>query len=151
LNKKIYLLFLSFILTKEAGISKMVTEKEMDQSNFIKIAKEINAFAEVIRSRQDQKQVIIDDFNKERKRYQTGKISKKTLAASVPRVRKELQRLNNDIRKNIKNLHKIANRTKNFASRQSPKNFRVSVSGITLAGGKKKKHTRKRTNKTKKK
>lgn len=117
----------------------MATEKEMNQSNFIKIAKEINAFAEVIRSRQDQKQVIIDDFNKERKRYQTGKISKKTLIASVPRVRKELQRLNNEIRKNIKNLHRTANRAKDFASRQVPKNFVVSISGITLAG-KKKKH-----------
>ncbi len=118
----------------------MATEKEMNQSNFIKIAKEINAFAEVIRSRQDQKQVIIDDFNKERKRYRAGKISKKTLAASVPRVRKELQRLNNEIRRNIRNLHKTADRAKNFASRQIPKNFKVAVSGITLAGGKRKKH-----------
>ena len=55
----------------------MATEKEMNQSSFIKIAKEINAYAEVIRSRQDQKQVIIDDFNKERKRYKAGKISRK--------------------------------------------------------------------------
>ncbi len=118
----------------------MATEKEMNQSSFIKIAKEINAFAEVIRSRQDQKQVIIDDFNKERKRYHSGKISKKTLASSVPRVRKELQRLNNEIRRNIRNLNKTADRAKRFATRQVPKNFRVSLSGITLAGGKKKRH-----------
>lgn len=122
----------------------MATEKEMNQSNFIKIAKDINAFAEVIRSRQDQKQVIIDDFNKERKRYQSGKISKKTLIASVPRVRKELQRLNEEIRKNIKNLHKVAQRAKDFASRQVPKNFRVTTSGITLSS-KKKKHRKHRT------
>ncbi len=118
----------------------MATEKEMNQSNFIKIAKEINAFAEVIRSRQDQKQVIIDDFNKERKRYRAGKISKKTLVSSVPRVRKELQRLNNEIRKNIRSLHSTADRAKKFASRQVPKNFRVTIAGITLAGGKRKKH-----------
>ena len=118
----------------------MATEKDMNQSSFIKIAKEINAFAEVIRSRQNQKQVIIDDFNKERKRYHAGKISRATLASSVPRVRKELQRLNNEIRKNIRNLHSTADRAKKFATRQVPKNFRVAVSGITLAGGKRKKH-----------
>ena len=118
----------------------MATEKEMNQSNFIKIAKEINAFAEVIRSRQDQKQVIINDFDKERKRYKAGKISRKTLVSSVPRVRKELKRLNNEIRKNIRSLNKSANRAKLFASRQVPKNFRVAVSGISLSGGKKKKH-----------
>ena len=118
----------------------MATEKEMNQSNFIKIAKELNAFAEVIRSRQDQKQVIINDFNKERKRYKDGKISRKTLVSSVPRVRKELKRLNDEIRKNIRSLNKSADKAKLFASRQVPKNFRVAVSGITLSGTRKKKH-----------
>jgi hypothetical protein len=133
----------------------MATEKEMNQSNFIKIAKEINAFAEVIRSRQDQKQVIINDFDKERKRYKAGKISRKTLMSSVPRVRKELKRLNDEIRKNITSLNKAADRAKVFASRQIPKNFKVALSGITLSGGKKKhrKHNRaaKKTHKAKKK
>ena len=118
----------------------MATEKEMNQSNFIKIAKELNAFAEVIRSRQDQKQVIINDFNKERKRYKDGKISRKTLVSSVPRVRKELKRLNDEIRKNIRSLNKSADKAKLFASRQVPKNFKVAVSGITLSGTRKKKH-----------
>ena len=118
----------------------MATEKEMNQSSFAKIAKEVNAYAEVIRSRQDQKQVIIDDFNKERKRYQAGKIAKKTLTSSIPRVRRELQRLNTEIRKNIKNLNSTAEKIKKFSARQSPKNFRVSVSGIASSGNKKKKH-----------
>ncbi len=127
----------------------MATEKEMNQSSFIKIAKEINAYAEVIRSRQDQKQVIIDDFNKERKRYLAGKISKKTLVSSVPRVRKELQRLNNEIRRNIKNLNRTTERAKRFATRQTPKNFRVTLSGIKLAGKKKKHRVHKKTGKKK--
>jgi hypothetical protein len=118
----------------------MATEKDMNQSSFAKIAKEIDAFAEVIKSRQDQKQVIIDDFDKERKRYQAGKIAKRTLISSIPRVRKELQRLNGEIRKNIKNLNRTADKIKRFSVRQNPKNFRVSLSGISLSGGKKKKH-----------
>jgi uncharacterized protein YukE len=130
----------------------MATEKGMNQSGFVKIAKEIDAFAEVIRSRQDQKQVIIDDFDKERKRYQAGKIAKKTLISSIPRVRRELQRLNGEIRKNIKNLNRTAEKVKKFSARQNPKNFRVSLSGISLAGSKKKKHrSHKRTQKRGKK
>ena len=122
----------------------MATEKKMDQSDFGKISKELTAFAEIIRSRQDQKQIIINDFNKERKRYKSGKISKKSLISSVPRVRKELQRLNDEIKKNIRSLHATAKKTERFASKQTPKNFKVSLSGITLPGGKKKhrKHNR---------
>jgi hypothetical protein len=109
----------------------MATEKEMNEAAFDKIASELDASAEIIRSRQDQKQVVINDFSKERKRYHQGKISEKALAASVPRIRKELQRLSKEIRKNINELGREASRTKSFAQHQSPKNFRVSVSGIS--------------------
>ncbi|MDD5012126.1 MAG: hypothetical protein PHQ66_00560 [Candidatus Nanoarchaeia archaeon] len=123
----------------------MATEKEMNQASFIKIAKEINAYSEIIKSRQNQKQVILNDFDKERGRYRAGKISKASLASSVPRVRKELQRLNDEIRRNIRNLNKTADRAKRFATHQIPKNFKVSLTGISLAGGKKKKRTVHRT------
>ncbi|MCL5018252.1 MAG: hypothetical protein M1416_00585 [Candidatus Pacearchaeota archaeon] len=128
----------------------MATEKEMNQSSFIKIAKEINAYAEIIKSRQNQKQVIMNDFDKERERYKAGKISKASLASSVPRVRKELQRLNKDIRRNIMHLNKTADRAKRFATSQTPKNFQVSLSGINLAGGKKKKAVHKTRSRTRK-
>ena len=120
----------------------MAIEKKMDESDFGKVVKEINAFGEVIRSRQDQKQIIMDDFKKERARYKAGKIPKKTLISSVPRVRKELKRLNKDIKKNIRALQRVANHAKEFAARQDPKQFIVAPSGITL-GGKKKTHRRK--------
>ncbi len=120
----------------------MAVEKKMNESDFGKVVKEINAFGEVIRSRQDQKQVIMDDFYKERQRFKSGKIPKKALVSSVPRVRKELKRLNKDIKKNIRALQRVANHAKEFAARQNPKQFIVTTSGITLSG-KKKKHRRK--------
>jgi len=126
----------------------MAKEKRMNQTDFEKIAKDLTAFAEIIRAKQDQKQTMINDFAKERKRYHSGKISKKALAASVPRVRKDLQQLNNEIKKNIKNLHKVAEKTKKFAMRQSPKNFRVSLTNIKAASKKRKKSKpKKRTKK----
>ena len=118
----------------------MATEKEMNESAFDKIANELSVSAEIIRSRQDQKQTVINDFGKERKRYKGGKISKQALASSVPRIRKELQRLSKEIRKNIKDLDKEAGRTKSFAQRQTPKNFRVSLSGISGSRNKKAHH-----------
>jgi hypothetical protein len=74
----------------------------------------------------------------------------------VPRVRKELKRLNDEIRKNIRSLSKSADKAKLFASRQVPKNFKVAVSGITISGARKKKHRKhnrasKKTKKSKKK
>ncbi len=122
----------------------MATEKRMNQSEFEKIAKEISAYAENIRTRQDQKQTAINDFGRERVRYHQGKISEKALASSVPRVRKELQRLNKEIRRNIRNLNKVAERTRKFAARQVPKNFTVSLTGVSASGKKKVHHAAKR-------
>ena len=119
----------------------------MDQSAFESILKDITASAEVIRSRQDQKQAVLNDFDKERQRLKQGKISKKALKSSVPKVRKELMRLNKDIRNNIRNLESVANRAKKFAGHQTPKSFIVSTSGFALGGAKThhhKKHHKKR-------
>ena len=125
----------------------MASEKAMNQSGFGNIAKELTAYAEIIRTRQDQKQVAIDDFVNECKRYKAGKIAKKSLVSSIPRVRKELQRLNDEIRKNIRNLNQTAEKVKRFGSRQTPKNFRVSLTGISSATIKKKHRAHKRTQK----
>lgn len=117
----------------------MATAKSMNQINFEKIVKELTSYAEVIRSRQDQKQVIIDDFEKERKRFKSGKISKKSLSSSVPRVKKELDRLDLQIKKNIMYLKNTADKVKKFASSQSPKGIKVSVSGMAMKATPKKK------------
>lgn len=116
----------------------MAKEKRMNPAGFENIAKEITAFAEIIRAKQDQKQTMIRDFAKEKKRYLSGKISKKALAASAPKFRKELQRINSEIKKNVKSLHSVAEKTKRFAAGQFPKDFRVSLSGITSVGKKRK-------------
>jgi sulfate adenylyltransferase subunit 1 (EFTu-like GTPase family) len=117
----------------------MATEKDFNQASFTQIAKDIEIFAHEIKTAQDQKQIVIDNFEKERKRMQDGKISKKSLVASIPKVRKELQRLNDVIRKNIQSLNRTAGKIRDFSMRQSPKSFIVTVSGIKSSGGAKKK------------
>ncbi len=110
----------------------MAIEKTLDRSRFEKMVKELTSRAEVLRSRQDQKQVILNDFEKERERYKKGKISKKALSASVPRVRRELERLDNQIKNNILSLKKKSDEIKKMAANQSPKGFKVSISGLAM-------------------
>lgn len=117
----------------------MVQTKKMDESAFAKIIKEFNAVGEMIRARQDEKQSVIDEFGSESKRFFFGKISQKTLASSVRKTNKEFRRLDNDIRKAMVRANDLANQEKRFVSAQSPKVFTATLSGISLAGSKKKK------------
>jgi hypothetical protein len=108
-------------------------QRGLDESKFAKINKEMEAYAELIRSKEDEKRDIIDDFNKERKRLKSGKISRKTLASSAKRVRRELSLLDNEMSKDIRNLDKLADRAKVLADKQTPKKYNVSVKGAKLA------------------
>lgn len=109
----------------------MATEKHMDESAFGSIVREITANGELIRTHQDEKQAAIDEFNKEKQRYKMGKISKKALASSAKKVGKELKRLDALIRRDISKLVKINHQAKNFAVRQAPKRFKVTIGGVS--------------------
>ena len=108
----------------------MATEKKMDEAGFESIIKEISAHAEMVRTHQDEKQSAMNDFDKERQRFRSGKISKRAVASSSVKVNKELKKLDASIRKDISNLTKAAHQARNFAVRQAPKSFRASLSGI---------------------
>ncbi|MEK6843977.1 MAG: hypothetical protein AABX83_00975 [Nanoarchaeota archaeon] len=108
----------------------MAREKHMDESAYESIVKEINAFGELVRTHQDEKQAAMDQFDKERDRYHAGKISKKALASSVQKINKELKRLDALIRKDISNLTKTMQQGRKFVVKQAPRSLRVSLSGI---------------------
>ena len=120
----------------------MAKTKKMDESAFAKIVKEINAVGEVIRTRQDEKQAVIDEFANERKRFFSGKVSKKTLASSAQKSNKEFHKLDNEIRSTIAKTQDIADKAKRFVAGQSPKTFKASISGVS--GGIKKKSSKKK-------
>ncbi len=99
--------------------------KKMDESSYAKIVKEVNAVGEVIRTCQDEKQAVVDDFAKEKNRYSAGKISKKTLDSSAKKSNKELAELDKKIRSSIKKISDLSSRIRKFAVKQSPKAIRV--------------------------
>ncbi len=116
----------------------MAQTKKMDESAFAKIVKEFNAVGELIRARQDEKQAIIDQFRSESKRFFFGKISERTLASSVGKTNKELQKLDGEIRVQIAKAGDLANQARKFISAQSPKTFRAKISGVSRTGTRKK-------------
>ena len=128
--------------------------KKMDESAFAQIVKEFNAFGELIRARQDEKQAVIDEFNSESKRFYFGRISEKTLASSAAKTNRELRRLDEQIRATIEKAGDLAAQARKFASAQSPKSFKAILSGVVSSGSKrparKRKSARRRPAKRKK-
>ena len=127
----------------------MAKEKMMNEARFSKLVGEFDALGELVKTRQDEKQSVMDEFDKERARYRAGKISEKTVESSARKANKEMMKLNGEIRNIISRANKMADVIKTFVSSQSPRVFRSSVSGIALSGAKKK--SRKKSRKKAKK
>lgn len=129
----------------------MVKAKMMNENSFDKLVKEMNALAELIKSRQDEKQAVLDEFDKEKARYSKGKISQATLASSIRKTNAELIRLDKNIRLTMVKSKKLLSRMSDFVTAQAPKVFRAKESGFSLASGgaKKKKVAKKKVVKKK--
>ena len=127
----------------------MVQEKKMNASNFAEILREFNVAGELVRTRQEEKQGLLDEFSEECKRFVFGKISEKALAASVKKTNNELHRLDKDIRNSISRARKAGEKAMKMISAQAPIGYRATLSGI-VGGEKKKKPVKKKINKKKK-
>lgn len=117
----------------------MVKTKKMDESRFAKLVKEFNALGELVRARQDEKQSLSDEFDKESSRFSKGQISQKTLMSSIQKTNKEYARIDQDVRKTIAKAADFAVRAKKFTADQSPKNFKATLTGVKDVTGKKNK------------
>jgi hypothetical protein len=121
----------------------MAKEKMMNEARFSRMVGEFDSLGELIKARQDEKQAIMNEFDKERKRFRAGKISEKTVESSARKTNREMARLNKEIRNIIAKSGKMGDGIREFVTSQSPRSFRARVSGITLAAGKKKSAKRK--------
>ena len=117
----------------------MVQVKKMNESFFSEMLKEFNVAGELIRSRQEEKQGLLDEFDQECKRFFFGKISQKSLVASVKKTNTELQRLDKDTREAIAKARRAGEKVSRLVSAQAPVGYRATLSGISGGGEKKKK------------
>jgi len=125
----------------------MVQTKKMNLSFFVGMQKDLTATGELIRARQDEKQALMDEFDKECKRFFFGKISEMALASSVKKTNLELKRLDKSIRDTISKVRSISTREMALVSSQVPIGYRATLSGIT--SGKKKKAVKRKVVKKK--
>ena len=126
----------------------MVQAKKMNENFFAKLHKEITTTGELIRARQEEKQGLLDDFSDESKRFFFGKISEKSLAASVKKTNKELKRLDSNIRAAMSQTKNLCDKVKTLVTKQAPIAYKATLSGIT--GGKAKAVKKKAKKKAKK-
>ena len=115
----------------------MTQVKMMNEATFEKLVKEINSQGELIRTRQDEKQSVVNEFDKEKRRFTAGKISRATLTSSVVKTNRELVKLDSNIKAAIKKANTLSNRMDESLARQEPKAFRASESGFKLLDVKK--------------
>ena len=82
---------------------------------------------------------MLDEFDQECKRFFFGKISQKSLVASVKKTNTELQRLDKDTREAIAKVRRAGEKASRLVSAQAPVGYRATLSGISGGGEKKKK------------
>ena len=122
----------------------MVQVKMMNEEFFSKTLKEFNVAGETVRSRQEEKQGLLDEFDTECKRFFYGKISRRALQSSVDKTNKELARLDKEMRENIAKARNAGTKAMHLTSAQAPVGFRATMSGISGGSGGKKKHRSKK-------
>jgi hypothetical protein len=122
----------------------MAKAKMMNENSFAKLVKEQSAIGELIRTRQEEKQSVMNEFDKEGGRYKSGKLSEDTMKSSSAKTNKELARIDKNIRENIMKSNKLGVRIREFVGKQAPISFFVKVSGITLRSKPKKKASKKK-------
>lgn len=125
----------------------MVKVRMMNEEFFAKTLKELNVAGELVRARQEEKQGLLDEFDQECKRFFFGKISERSLAASVKKTNAELVRLDKEIRDNMAKSRAAGGRISKLVSAQAPVGFRATLSGITGGGQKAKKSSRRKRKK----
>ena len=122
----------------------MVRIKKMNQSTYASFLRKIKVAGEIVRSRQEEKEGLLDEFDAEGKRFFFGKISEKSLASTVNKANTELIRLDKEIRLAISDARIVSGKVVAFTAAQAPIKYRATLSGIV---GVEKKTVRRRAKK----
>jgi len=111
----------------------MVKVKMMNENMFAKLTKEFSALGELVRTRQEEKQSVLNEFDKELARYKRGNISENTLASSVKKTNAELAKLDKSIRDTIVKFNNYSKRISELVRNQKPIIYKARETGSALA------------------
>lgn len=108
----------------------MAEIRKMNEARLDNLLKDITVRGEEIRSLQDEKQSVMDEFRKECERFRNGRISEQSLIASTKKVNSELAALDLKIRRSIKTSQANTRRTHFYVESQVPERYRATHGGI---------------------
>jgi len=112
----------------------MVKVKMMNENLFAKLDNEFRALGELLKTRQDEKQSLLNEFDLELSRYKQGKLSENTLASSVKKSNLELAKLDKNIRDIMQKGLVLSKKMIGFIRDQKPIVYKVTESGVSGGG-----------------
>ncbi len=121
----------------------MTQIRKINENNLDQLLKEITVRGEEIRSLQDEKQSVMDEFRKECDRFRNGQISERSLMASTKKVNDELAALDLKIRRSIKESRISGRKANIYVESHVPERYRATHRGIIRAAIKKKRAPKK--------
>jgi hypothetical protein len=112
--------------------------KKIDEKKLADKTDEIAAVGEMIREKEEEKQAAVDEFGKEKKRYDKGEVSEETLQSTAKKTTTELKKVDKEIKGDIKKVEKIADDVKEFVKKEKPQHMKASEGGVKSGQHKKK-------------
>lgn len=85
---------------------------------------------ELIRSKQEEREAIIESFEKEHKRFLKGELSKRAYQAALTKQRKMLAELDKDIRRSIRSVNLNLGKIRKSVSSQTPSKVSFDLTGL---------------------
>jgi len=108
----------------------MAQIRKINEARLDGFLKDITVRGEEIRSLQDEKQSVMDEFRKECERFRNGRISEQSLMASTKKVNAELAAIDFKIRKSIRESQTNAQRARVYVESNVPERYRATHRGI---------------------
>ena len=119
--------------------------KKLDVKSYSRHLNNLTMHGEMIKTRQDEKQSVMDDFDKQKKSFRSGKISEASVTSTAKKVNTELRKLNKEISDSMSSVRSTARQLLKLTSRQNPIYLIASTSGIKSgSSSKKRKSSRKK-------
>ena len=107
--------------------------RKMEENSLDDHLREITVQGEQIRSLQEEKQALMNEFRHEHTRFKQGKISETAFAKSSRKVTEQLVVLDLAVRRELQHFKAASGRTSKLFERQHPEKIRATKRGLKKA------------------
>ena len=105
--------------------------KKAPVTKFEEYIKKAISNVEHIRTKQEEKQAVLDEYEKQHRRYSEGRISRRAYQIAINKNKALLKSLDTSIKRSIGSSKNALQSALKIASQQAPASFKVSMVGLT--------------------